>query len=157
MKKKNSLPPSALREVGKFVGEISQLIIYTDGAARGNPGPAGAGAVLSTPEGETRATVSQYLGETTNNQAEYMALKLALEEALKLGAKQIDIRADSELMVKQINGEYRVKNHGLKLIFREISAMLSKFDEWTAEHVPREKNADADDLANQAIDNHFKK
>lgn len=131
------------------------LIIYTDGAARGNPGPAGAGAVLCTSEGQPCGTVCRYLGETTNNQAEYQALKLALEEALKLGAHTVDVRADSELMVRQLNGEYKVKNQGLKPLFREISAMLSKFERWTIEHVRREHNKEADALANEAIDKHF--
>jgi len=131
------------------------LIINTDGAARGNPGPAGAGALLCTTDGKKCAAVSRYLGEATNNQAEYHALRLALEEALKLGARTLDIRADSELMVKQINGEYKVKNEGIRPIFREVVAMLAKFDDWTIGHVRREKNGDADKLANQAIDDHF--
>lgn len=138
------------------MNRISHLIIYSDGAARGNPGPAGAGAVLSSRDGTPVATISKYLGEMTNNQAEYQALKLALEEALKLGAASISIKADSELMVRQLNGEYKVKNHSIKVVFREISAMLSKFESWSVHHVPREQNSAADELANQAIDQHLR-
>ncbi len=135
----------------------AQVIIYTDGAARGNPGPAGAGAVLLSQQGKELATVCQYLGEATNNQAEYRALKLAIVEALKIGARRIVIKCDSELIVRQLSGEYKVKNTGIKLIFREVSAMLSKFESWTIEHVPREQNEDADALANEAIDNHLQR
>lgn len=131
------------------------VIIYSDGAARGNPGPAGAGAYIISEDGEVVAEVRRYLGEMTNNQAEYRALKCGLEKARELGAKSVVIRADSELMVKQLNGEYRVKNSGIKPIFREVSALLSYFESWEAAHVPREQNKEADRLANEAIDQHF--
>lgn len=131
------------------------LIIFSDGAARGNPGPSGAGAFITSEDGEIVAEVSEYLGEMTNNQAEYRALKYGLEKARELGAKSVVIRADSELMVKQLNGEYRVKNPGIKLIFREVSALLSHFESWEAAHVRRELNIEADRLANEAIDDHF--
>jgi ribonuclease HI len=111
--------------------------------------------MLATPEGKTMATVSRYLGSTTNNQAEFQALYYALEEAERLGATDLIIRADSELMVKQINGEYRVKNEGLKPWHARIMAKLDSFAEWHIEHVRREKNKEADKLANEAIDNHF--
>jgi len=133
------------------------LIIFSDGAARGNPGPSGAGAFITSEDGEMVAEVSEYLGEMTNNQAEYRALKCGLEKARELGAKSVVIRADSELMVKQLNGEYKVKNPGIKLIFREVSALLSHFESWEASHVRREFNKEADRLANEAIDNHFEK
>ena len=133
------------------------VIIFSDGAARGNPGPAGAGAYITSADGEMVAEVREYLGEMTNNQAEYRALKCGLEKARDIGAKRVSIRADSELMVKQLNGEYRVKNSELKPIFREVSALLSYFESWEAAHVPREQNKEADRLANEAIDNHFEK
>lgn len=133
------------------------LIIFSDGAARGNPGPAGAGVYITSDDGEVIAEVSEYLGEMTNNQAEYRALKCGLEKARELGAKKVIIRADSELMVRQLNGEYKVKNMGLKQIFREVSALLSYFESWEAAHVRREFNEEADRLANEAIDNHFEK
>ncbi len=109
---------------------------------------------MTTADGARVGEVSEYLGERTNNQAEYAALKLALLEAMKLGARRVAIKADSELMVKQLNGEYRVKNAGIKPLYSEIMAMLAKLEGWTAEHVRREYNKDADQLANEAIDNH---
>jgi ribonuclease HI len=136
--------------------DLASLIIHSDGAARGNPGPAGAGAVIATADGSVRATVCEYLGEMTNNQAEYRALWFALEKARELGGRTLMIRADSELMVKQLMGEYRVKNPGLREVFDEIKKLLSFFASWKAEHVRREYNKDADRLANEAIDRHFK-
>jgi len=131
---------------------MTEVIIHSDGAARGNPGPAGAGAVLTTPDGKVVAEVCQYLGEATNNQAEYRALVLALEEAKKLGIVRVSIFADSELVVRQIKGEYRVKNLGLKPLFQEAFQLLRKFGGYTIEYIPREKNKRADQLANLAID-----
>jgi ribonuclease HI len=131
---------------------IEQLTIYTDGAARGNPGPAGAGAFLTGPDGETVDEVTEYLGEATNNVAEYRALVLGLERARDLGARRVEIRADSELVVKQMLGEYRVRNADLRVIFRRAKALESEFDSVDYVHVRREKNRDADRLANLAID-----
>ena len=131
---------------------MNRVIIYSDGAARGNPGPAGAGAVLQGEDGHVIVEVCRYLGETTNNQAEYRALLLALEEAKMIGAEQLTIFADSELMVKQIMGEYRVKNEGLKPLFAEAQKLLRAFADYTIEHVPRDENRHADRLANLAID-----
>ncbi|PIR26065.1 MAG: ribonuclease H [Deltaproteobacteria bacterium CG_4_10_14_0_2_um_filter_43_8] len=132
-----------------------ELTIYTDGAARGNPGPAAAGAILFDAEGETLGTVSEYLGETTNNQAEYRALVLALEKAKSLGGKKLKIFADSELMVKQVNGVYRVKHDDLKPLFQKVLQLLDSFETFSLEHVRREKNKDADRLANLALDSHM--
>ena len=123
---------------------MNKIIIYCDGAARGNPGPAGAGAVLLNEHGEVIAELSKYLGETTNNQAEYRALLLALEE--------VDIFSDSELLVRQINGEYRVKNDGLKPIFKLALSKLKVFAKYKLKYIPRAQNAHADRLANRAID-----
>lgn len=134
---------------------MKHLSIYTDGAARGNPGPAGAGWVIRTAEGEVLAERCKYLGELTNNQAEYQALLLALEEALKLKGERIAIFADSELMVRQIKGEYKVKNEGLRPLFQRMVLTLSKFKEYTVNHLRREENELADELANKAIDDYF--
>ena len=131
---------------------MSEIVIYSDGAARGNPGPAGAGAVLKDSGGKVRSEVCRYLGEMTNNQAEYHALLLALKEAKRLGATRLRIYADSELVVRQINGDYRVKNQGLKPLFQEIMTRLRGVGRYTIEYLPREKNKRADKLANLAID-----
>lgn len=132
-----------------------KLILYTDGGARGNPGPAGAGAHLLDNEGNTVAELTEYLGETTNNQAEYRALLLALRKAKDLGATEIEVRADSELMVRQINGQYKVKNEALIPVYQEAKKHLLGFAKWTIKHIPREQNKQADALANQAIDAHI--
>jgi ribonuclease HI len=131
---------------------VKRILIYTDGAARGNPGPAGAGAVLIGEDGSVLAEVSRYLGKTTNNQAEYQALVLALEEAKKLAADEVNIFSDSELLVKQIKGEYHVKNDGLKPLFKLVKSKLQHFGKYKIEYLPRERNAHADRLANRAID-----
>lgn len=134
---------------------MKHLSIYTDGAARGNPGPAGAGWVIRSSAGKIVAEHCKYLGELTNNQAEYQALLLALEEALQLKGEKIAIYADSELMVRQIQGEYKVKNEGLRPLFQRLVLTLSKFQEYTVKHLRREENALADELANKAIDDYF--
>ncbi|MFH1874768.1 MAG: ribonuclease HI family protein [Pseudomonadota bacterium] len=131
---------------------MNKIIIYCDGAARGNPGPAAAGAILLDEKKQVVAEISKYLGETTNNQAEYQALGLALEEAKKQKASNVIIFADSELMVKQIKGEYRVKNHGLKPLFQTLITQLRSFESFSINHIPREKNKQADALANRALD-----
>ena len=131
---------------------MDRVNIYSDGAARGNPGPAGAGAVLKGQDGQVIVEVCRYLGEMTNNQAEYRALILGLEEAKHVGATQIAIYADSELVVKQIMGEYRVKNEGIKPLYAEAQRLLRKFSEYTIQHLPRDENRHADRLANLAID-----
>lgn len=131
---------------------MNRVIIYSDGAARGNPGPAGAGAILQGEDGHVIVEVCRYLGEMTNNQAEYNALLLALEEAQAIGAENLTIFADSELMVKQIMGEYRVKNEGIKPLFAKAQKLLRGFAGYTIEHVPRDENRHADRLANLAID-----
>lgn len=130
----------------------ADCIIYTDGGARGNPGPAGAGAVLYDASGKEVATVSKYLGETTNNVAEYTAVVLALELAAKRGAKVVDMRMDSELVVKQMNGVYRVRQPHLQVLFGSIQQLLGRFTRVTFTHVRREQNKRADELANEAMD-----
>lgn len=132
---------------------MSEIIIHSDGAARGNPGPAGAGAVLTDPEGKVVGEVCRYLGdEMTNNQAEYRALLLALAEAKEKGATRLRIYADSELMVRQLRGEYKVKDKSLKPLFEDARGLLRGFGTYEIEYIPREKNRRADRLANLAID-----
>lgn len=126
--------------------------IFTDGAARGNPGPAGAGWALCDCEGKIVSEGYRYLGKLTNNQAEYQALLLALAEAQSKGIKQVAVFADSELMVKQLKGEYKVKNHGLQPLYQKVLLTLARFETYTLKHIPREQNGDADRLANRAID-----
>lgn len=131
---------------------IEAAVLWSDGAARGNPGPAGSGAILKTPSGEVLAAESRYLGHTTNNVAEYRALLMGLERALALGVRKLEVRADSELLIKQLRGEYRVKNQGLKPLFAEAKALLSRFDSYQLTHVRRELNSEADQLANVGVD-----
>ncbi len=133
---------------------MKRLTIFTDGAARGNPGPAGAGAVLIGEDGAVVSELSKYLGKTTNNQAEYQALIIALEEARRVGAETLNIFSDSELLVRQMKGDYLVKNEGLKPLFKLAKEKLKNFGKHTIDYLPRERNAHADRLANRAIDDH---
>ena len=130
-----------------------RLVIYTDGAARGNPGPAGAGAVLrDASSGSVVGEIARFLGIRTNNYAEWTAVELALAEALRLGATQVDLRMDSELVARQISGRYRVKHPDLKPIHARVMAMLARLESYTVGHVPRELNTEADRMSNIAID-----
>jgi len=126
--------------------------LYTDGACRGNPGQGGAGAVLVDERGEIVATVRRSLGLCTNNIAEYRALILGLEEALKKRYGRLNIFLDSELLVNQIKGSYKVKNENLKILMLEVRKLLSYFDSYKVEHIDRSLNHRADKLANEAID-----
>ena len=130
----------------------SKLIINTDGGSRGNPGHAGCGAVLKTPEGQLVSEVSYYIGIATNNQAEYTAIVLALDEALKLGAESLEFYLDSELAVKQLKREYKVRNKDLEKLFVMVYNKSQQFKRVTFTHVRREFNKDADRLANDAMD-----
>jgi ribonuclease HI len=130
-----------------------RLLIHTDGAARGNPGPAGAGAVLrDAADGSLVAEIATFLGVRTNNYAEWTAVALALEEALLQGATHVDLRMDSQLVARQITGQYRVKHPDLKPIHAQVMSLLSRFAGYTVGHVPRELNKEADRLSNVAID-----
>ncbi|MBA2264283.1 MAG: ribonuclease HI family protein [Chloroflexi bacterium] len=130
-----------------------RLLIYTDGAARGNPGPAGAGAILrDAADGTVLSEIAEGLGQATNNVAEWTAVLLALREARRLGATHVDMRMDSELVARQISGTYRVKNPGLKPIHAAAMELLRSFEGYTVGHVPRAQNKDADRLSNVAID-----
>lgn len=130
----------------------SPVILYTDGACRGNPGNGGAGAVLLDKNGRVLITAKKFLGICTNNEAEYGALILGLKETRKAQHRNIRIFLDSELLAKQINGIYRVKNDRLKELMKDVRKQLSMFDSYTVEHVPRSGNKTADRLANEAID-----
>ena len=127
-------------------------VVYSDGASRGNPGPASIGGVVIDPEGRVVHEVSETLGVTTNNVAEYKALVAVLEAALALGAKRVQVRMDSELIVRQAIGRYRVKNPVLIPLHNRVLALRSQFDEVVFRHVPRAQNKLADALANQALD-----
>jgi ribonuclease HI len=131
--------------------------LFVDGAARGNPGPAGAGAVLFDPGGHKRAQDSRYLGETTNNVAEYQAFILGLELALNLGVKNLHVSADSLLVVQQLKGAYQVKTPHLFPLWRQARKTLQKFDTCAISHLDRSLNQEADRLARQAIDQHQRK
>jgi ribonuclease HI/probable phosphoglycerate mutase len=126
--------------------------LFTDGASRGNPGQAGAGAVLLDADGEELAARSIYLGTCTNNVAEYKALLLGLDEALGHGCTELAIALDSELIVRQIQGRYKVKNEVLLPLFQQVRERLDRFDTWSITHVPRTQNSRADQLANRGID-----
>jgi ribonuclease HI len=130
-----------------------KLTIYSDGASRNNPGHAGLGVVVKDGN-KTVAEIAEYLGKTTNNVAEYMAFIRGLEEALALGAKEVNCYADSELLVRQLNGDYKVKNEGLAPLYHHAVALSKKFKSFSVEYIPREKNKAADALSNQAIDDH---
>jgi ribonuclease HI len=127
-------------------------VVNTDGGARGNPGPAGSGFVLKDAEGVRVCSGGRYLGETTNNRAEYDALIWGLESALQAGCRSIEVRMDSELIVRQMTGRYRVKNEGLKEPFARARELVRAFEEVHFVHVPRSENAEADRLANEAMD-----
>jgi ribonuclease HI len=129
-----------------------RLIVACDGAARGNPGPAGAGAVIVSPEGHIQARIGKFLGESTNNVAEYMGLILGLKRARAMGLRELDVLSDSELMVKQLNGQYAVKAEHLKPLHDEAMQLLGAFPGITVRHVPREENKLADEMSNRAID-----
>jgi ribonuclease HI len=128
------------------------LTLEFDGGSRGNPGPAGIGVVVRAADGTPLVTLGRYIGKATNNVAEYRALITAMEEAKKLGAKKIKIRGDSELVVRQMNGVYRVKHPDLIPLHREAKELLQSFDAATIEHNYREKNVLADTLGNLAMD-----
>jgi ribonuclease HI len=123
--------------------------IFTDGGARGNPGPAGIGVFI-----EDVGEYKKYIGETTNNQAEYKAVILALEKAKDLGAEELDFYLDSELVVKQLKREYRVRDAGLAELFVKVWNLCTEFKKVSFTHVRRERNKEADRLVNEAIDQH---
>jgi ribonuclease HI len=132
--------------------KIEKAILYTDGASRGNPGPAAIGAVIKDGQGRVLGKISRRIGRTTNNQAEYQAVIAALEEAIRLGVAGVVIKSDSELVVKQINGRYRVKNPALKPLHQRVRELQSLFQSFTIASIPRRQNIEADRLSNAALD-----
>ncbi|MEX0991794.1 MAG: reverse transcriptase-like protein [Actinomycetota bacterium] len=128
------------------------LIVSCDGAARGNPGPAGIGAVVATDDGTILAEIAEGIGETTNNVAEYRAMIAGLERAAELGAGEVTVKSDSNLLVEQMNGRYRVKHPNLKPLYAEALGLASRFERITYTHVRREFNTEADRLANIGVD-----
>lgn len=131
---------------------VDTLVIHTDGASRGNPGPAAIGVVIADPSGRVLAEFGEALTPTTNNVAEYTAVIRALERAAAMGAHRVQCKMDSQLVVRQLNGAYRVKHAEMLPLYRRVLELIQRFDEVTFEHVPREQNAEADRLANQALD-----
>jgi ribonuclease HI len=129
-----------------------KLVVHVDGGSRGNPGPAAAGAVVSTPGGEIVDEASELLGVATNNVAEYRGLLLGLARARALGATEVEVVNDSELIAKQVNGVYKVKHAAMRPLYLDALAALRDFDSWSIRSVPRAQNADADALVNQALD-----
>jgi ribonuclease HI len=129
-----------------------RLVVHVDGGARGNPGPAAAAAVLSTPEGDVVDEVAERIGAATNNVAEYRALLLGLEAARARGATEVEVVNDSELVAHQVNGRYRVKHPDLVPLHRAALEALAGFGTWSLRPVPRRENAHADALVNRALD-----
>jgi len=142
----------AAQEAAAQAEAAKRTRLFTDGAARGNPGPAGAGAVIVSPDGHIVAKIGKFLGDSTNNVAEYMGLILGLKRAKAMGIKELEVLSDSELLVRQLNGEYAVKADHLLPLHLEAQALLKAFPEIALRHIPREENAQADAMSNRAID-----
>ena len=130
---------------------IKKVVIHSDGASRGNPGMAAIGATIKDERGRLVASVSRPIGRATNNEAEYRAIIAALEKAISLGATRVELNADSELVVKQINGSYRVKKATLKPLHQRVMKLRSSLESFAIRHIPRRQNEEADRLANQAL------
>jgi ribonuclease HI len=131
---------------------ITRVIINADGASRGNPGPAAIGATIRDDKGNLITSISRYIGRATNNQAEYRAIIAGLEKAIELGARQVKIYSDSELVVKQINGRYRIKNTSLRILYENLVKLIGSLEKFSIHHVPRQRNTEVDRLANKALD-----
>jgi ribonuclease HI len=131
---------------------LGKLTVHVDGGSRGNPGPAAAAAVLSTPDGDVVDEAAEVIGVATNNVAEYRGVLLGLARAKDLGATEVDVINDSELVARQLNGQYKVKHADMKPLFAEARRALDGFARWSVRNVPRAQNAAADALVNQALD-----
>jgi ribonuclease HI len=129
-----------------------KLVVNVDGGARGNPGPAAVGVVVREADGGVLEQHAELIGEATNNVAEYRALMLGIERAIELGADEVELIGDSELVVKQVLGEYKVKNAGIKPFHRAVTEALAELPSWSIRHVRREQNSQADELVNRALD-----
>jgi len=135
---------------------MRQVDIYIDGASKGNPGPSGIGVIICQ-HGKVIRNISRYIGTATNNVAEYTALIYALQESLILGAHAVTVNSDSELLCRQVNGIYKIKNPGIKGLYEQVAHLKSGFKELTIRHIPREENLGADKLATQAVKEALKK
>ena len=129
-----------------------RVVVNVDGGARGNPGPAAAAAVLSSPDGEVLESRGELIGKATNNVAEYRAMLLGIELAKARGADEVELIGDSELIVRQIRGEWKIKNEPLRELRSEVVKALGDFDSWKVDNVPRERNEAADALVNETLD-----
>ena len=129
-----------------------RVVVHVDGGARGNPGPAAAAAVLSSPDGDVLDEAYELLGVATNNVAEYRGLLLGLARAKALGATEVEVVNDSELVAKQLNGQYKVKHPAMRPLYLDALDALRGFETWSIRSVPRAQNAEADALVNQALD-----
>ena len=136
------------------MSEAERVVVHVDGGARGNPGPAAAAAVATAPDGAVVGERRLYIGEATNNVAEYRAVLLGLELARDLGASDVEVVNDSELVSKQIGGQYKVKHAGLRPLYLDAMRALREFDRWQVRSVRRESNEGADALVNQTLDEH---
>lgn len=130
---------------------IKKVVIHTDGVSRGNPGQAAIGATIKDEQEQLIASISRRIGWATNNQAEYKAIVAALEKAVELGARQVELNSDSELVVKQINSQYRVKKEALKPLYQRVKELQGRLGGFTIKHIPRQQNKEADKLANRAL------
>ena len=128
------------------------LIVSCDGASRGNPGPAGIGVLITNEGGSVLAEIAEGLGETTNNVAEYTAAREGLRRAGELGARRVHLRSDSQLLIEQLSGRYKVKSAHLRPLYMEVVQELARFERVKLEHIPRERNREADRLANEGVD-----
>lgn len=151
-KRSNPLPLFPESGIGNNPQQTS-LFLYTDGASRGNPGDAGAGFVIVNEQGEELLAQGTYLGSCTNNVAEYKALIMGLSEVKKLGCDSILVSLDSQLIVRQVQGQYKVKSPDLLPLYKKVQELLANLKNYTIKHIPREQNKRADQLANQGIDN----
>jgi ribonuclease HI len=131
---------------------VAKLVLHVDGGARGNPGPAAIGVVISDPDGNLVDELAERIGVATNNVAEYRAVLRGLERAAALGAREIEIVGDSELVARQLTGAYKVKHPAMRPLYEEAVAALAGFDSWRIRNVPRAQNAHADTLVNAALD-----
>ncbi len=145
-------PPAPAPRPSKTSAVAGRVLLHSDGACRGNPGPSAAGYVIYDGDGQEIYSEGVVLGTLTNNQSEYRALLLGLEAVARLGFRDVEIAMDSELIVRQLEGRYKVKNAGLKPLYEEARLKLNGFAKWQVRHVPRAENSVADGLANEALD-----
>jgi ribonuclease HI len=130
---------------------LNKVIIHSDGVSRNNPGPSAIGATIKDERGKLITSISRRIGRATNNQAEYRAIIAALETAIDLGARQVELNSDSQLVVRQINGRYRVKKTSLKPLYQRVEELQGRLGGFIIKHIPRQQNKEADRLANRAL------